>query len=56
MNRPLLLFVTAATLAAQPQSQIVLHAARVLNIETGNITAPGEILIQGDRIGQSGLR
>jgi imidazolonepropionase-like amidohydrolase len=54
MNRPLLLFVTAATLAAQPQSQIVLHAARVLNIETGNITAPGEILIQGDRIAAVG--
>jgi imidazolonepropionase-like amidohydrolase len=54
MNRPLLLFVTAASLAAQPQSQIVLHAARVLNIETGNITAPGEILIQGDRIASVG--
>src|SRR5277367_3555771 len=59
MNRPLLLFLSAATLAAQPQPQIVLHAARVLNIETGNLTAPGEILIQGDRIiavGQSVTR
>jgi imidazolonepropionase-like amidohydrolase len=54
MIRPLLLFVTAATLAAQPQPQIVLRAARVLNIETGNITAPGEILIQGDRIAAVG--
>src|SRR5580704_4814932 len=54
MNRPVLLFVTAATLAAQPQPQIVLRAARVLNIETGNITAPGEILIQGDRIAAVG--
>src|SRR5277367_329420 len=54
MNRPLLLFLSAATLAAQPQPQIVLHAARVLNIETGNLTAPGEILIQGDRIAAVG--
>ncbi len=54
MNRPLLLFLTAATLAAQPQSPIVLHAARVLDVETGNITAPGEVLIQGDRIAAVG--
>jgi imidazolonepropionase-like amidohydrolase len=54
MNRPLLLLITAATLAAQPQSPIVLHAARVLDVETGNITAPGEILIQGDRIAAVG--
>jgi imidazolonepropionase-like amidohydrolase len=54
MNRPLLLILTAATLAAQPQSPIVLHAARVLDVETGNITAPGEVLIQGDRIAAVG--
>jgi imidazolonepropionase-like amidohydrolase len=43
-----------ATLAAQSSSPIVLHAARLLNIETGAITSPGEILIQGDRIAASG--
>jgi imidazolonepropionase-like amidohydrolase len=46
--------VTDALLSAQPQSPIVLHAARLLDIETGNITAPGEILIQGDRIAAVG--
>jgi len=32
----------------------VLHAARLLNIETGRMTAPGEVLIQGERIAEVG--
>jgi imidazolonepropionase-like amidohydrolase len=33
---------------------IVLHAARLLDIETGKIIAPGEVLVQGDRIVEVG--
>jgi imidazolonepropionase-like amidohydrolase len=44
----------AALLSAQPARTIVLHAARLLDIETGNITSPGEILVQGDRIAAIG--
>ncbi len=35
---------------AQPAKATVLHAARVLDVETGRVTAPGEILVQGARI------
>ena len=35
---------------------IVLHAARLLNVESGHITAPGEILVQGDVIREVGAR
>jgi imidazolonepropionase-like amidohydrolase len=54
MIRILAFLLAAAALSAQPQSPIVLHAARLLNIETGNITAPGEVLVQGDRIAAVG--
>ena len=54
MTRTLLLLAAAASLYAQQASPIVLHAARVLDIETGNLTAPGEVLIQGDRIAAVG--
>ena len=33
---------------------IVLHAARILDVETGRIAAPGEILVQGARIAAIG--
>jgi len=35
-------------------SPIVLHAARLLDIETGRISSPGEVLVQGERIAQAG--
>jgi imidazolonepropionase-like amidohydrolase len=35
---------------AQTQPAIVLHAARMLDVESGKIIAPAAILIQGDRI------
>src|SRR5580698_2623636 len=54
MIRLFTFLLAAAALSAQSQSPIVLHAARLLNIETGNITAPGEVLIQGDRIAAVG--
>jgi imidazolonepropionase-like amidohydrolase len=37
-----------------PQSSIVLHAARLLDVESGRISSPGEILVQGERIAQVG--
>jgi imidazolonepropionase-like amidohydrolase len=37
-----------------PNSSIVLHAARLLEIETGRIVVPGEVLVQGDRIVEAG--
>jgi imidazolonepropionase-like amidohydrolase len=40
--------------ASAPNSTIVLHAARLLEIETGKIIAPGEVLVQGDRIVEAG--
>lgn len=33
---------------------IVLHAARLLDIETGRISSPGEVLVQGERIAEVG--
>ena len=41
----------------QPQAQpssIVLHAARLLDIEAGRIVQPGEVLVDGDRIREAG--
>src|SRR5580700_10443111 len=36
------------------RSPIVLHAARLLDIETGRISTPGEVLVQGERITEAG--
>jgi imidazolonepropionase-like amidohydrolase len=39
------------TLAQQPASApIVLHAARLLQVDTGTLLQPGEILVEGERI------
>lgn len=35
---------------AQTPAPIVLHAARLLEVDTGKLLAPGEILIEGERI------
>src|SRR5579864_6817015 len=39
---------------APPDHPIVLHAARLLDIESGKITAPGEVLVRGDKIAEVG--
>jgi imidazolonepropionase-like amidohydrolase len=45
------LFFAAMALAQQaPTAPIVLHAARLLQVDTGVLLAPGEILVTGDRI------
>jgi imidazolonepropionase-like amidohydrolase len=54
IQRVLALLAAAVCLSAQPARTIVLHAARLLDVETGSITSPGEILIQGDRIAAVG--
>ncbi len=41
-----------STGAAAPP--VVLHAARLLDIETGKIVSPGEVLVEGDRIAEVG--
>jgi imidazolonepropionase-like amidohydrolase len=43
--------------AAQPQpatQSIVLHAARLLDVETGRMLVPGEVLVTGKRIAEVG--
>ena len=40
--------------AAVGRSGIVLHAARLLDVQAGRIVSPGEVLVNGDRIAQSG--
>jgi imidazolonepropionase-like amidohydrolase len=46
-----LLLVSGSAFA---QSAVVLHAARLLDVETGRIVAPGEVLVRGDRIAEAG--
>lgn len=36
--------------AQQPQTPIVLHAARLLQVDTGSVIQPGEVLVEGNRI------
>jgi imidazolonepropionase-like amidohydrolase len=54
------IFLLLAPLFAAAQSSttqnapIVLHAARLLEIESGKLITPGEILVQGDRIAEVG--
>jgi imidazolonepropionase-like amidohydrolase len=48
--------LTAApsALAQTPAAAIVLHAARVLDVAAGKVIAPGEILVEGNRIREVG--
>lgn len=39
---------------APPNHPIVLHAARLLEIESGRIISPGEVLVRGDKIAEVG--
>ncbi|HUI56693.1 MAG TPA: amidohydrolase family protein [Bryobacteraceae bacterium] len=52
-----LFFLLSTFALAQPQPgarPIVLRAARLLDVETGRIVAPAEILVQGERIAEVG--
>jgi len=44
---------TASVPAAQP---IVLHAARLLDVDSGNLLTPGEVLVDGERIVAAGTQ
>ncbi len=44
----------AAQSTAAPNASMVLHAARLLEIDTGKVVAPGEVLVRGDRIVEAG--
>src|SRR5580692_10395240 len=46
-----LILCWGAAARAQP---IVLHAARLLDVETGRTIAPGEVLVAGNRISEAG--
>jgi imidazolonepropionase-like amidohydrolase len=46
----------AQTASATPDHPVVLHAARLLDVESGRITTPGEILIEGNVIHEVGAR
>jgi imidazolonepropionase-like amidohydrolase len=55
MIRPLaLLLIAVAAAPAQSPREIVLHAARLLDVESGRIVTPGEVLVRGDRIVEAG--
>ncbi len=46
--------LAAVASAQQPSAPIVLHAARLLQVDTGMLIQPGEILVDGERIQQVG--
>jgi imidazolonepropionase-like amidohydrolase len=51
----ILSFALCALVQAQtPPKPIVLHAARMLDIESGKIVSPGEVLVEGDKISEAG--
>ncbi len=54
--RIILFFILGTSLLAQTATPtaIVLHAARLVDIEAGRIISPGEVLVQGERIVQAG--
>jgi imidazolonepropionase-like amidohydrolase len=41
---------------AEPKQVVVLHAARLLDVATGDIITPGEVLVRGDRIVEVGTK
>ena len=54
--RVIVLFAFSLTAFAQAPKSTVLHAARLLEVETGRIVSPGEVLVQGDRIVETGTK
>ena len=48
-----LFFLAGLTMLGQ-QRTMVLHAARLLDVENGRIVAPGEVLVRGERIVEAG--
>src|SRR5579864_6228533 len=50
------LFASSILLAQSQPHPIVLHAARMLDVEGGKIVAPGEVLVEGERIAEAGAK
>src|SRR2546427_8169781 len=52
----LLVFAVTAGWAqtSKPPHAIVLHAARLLEVENGRVLSPGEVLVEGERIAEVG--
>ncbi len=50
----LLLAPLAPAQNAAPSHPVILHAARLLDIEAGRIVAPGEVLVEGEKIVAAG--
>jgi imidazolonepropionase-like amidohydrolase len=50
-----LVLVAAAPLGAETHAPIVLHAARLLQVDTGKVLTPGEVLVVGERIAAVGV-
>lgn len=48
------LIQSSAVAALQPSAPVVLHAARLLQVDTGTVITPGEVLVEGERIRASG--
>jgi imidazolonepropionase-like amidohydrolase len=46
--------LTLAQSQTTQSAPIVIHAARLLDIESGKIITPGEVLVQGERIAEAG--
>jgi imidazolonepropionase-like amidohydrolase len=55
-NLVLTLICSSVVIAQSQQPPVVLHAARVLDIETGRMIAPGEVLVRGERIVEVGSK
>jgi imidazolonepropionase-like amidohydrolase len=55
----LTLLLLPFALTAQPSGgaarAVVLHAARLLDVETGRVLTPSEVLVRGDRIAEVGV-
>ncbi|HEY1938774.1 MAG TPA: amidohydrolase family protein [Candidatus Angelobacter sp.] len=54
LSATLLPFAAGQSQAATAPHSIVIHAARLLDIENGKIISPGEVLVEGDRIVEAG--
>jgi imidazolonepropionase-like amidohydrolase len=50
----ILAVLAAGSIFAQQRSVVVLHAARLLDVESGRLLTPGEVLVQGERIVEAG--
>ena len=50
---PILVVLVTCSIFAQRPS-VVLHAARLLDVESGKLLTPGEVLVEGERITEAG--